>query len=189
MARKTREFETPPEDVDDEPDCDDDGLDGLESDDKAWDPALDEPDLDVDAEPSVDIALDDDTVLKEAASDDEDEEDSDREEHGAEELMFEEAPARKKKVKRKRASKAAPKPPSKTPAVESAAVLQRLWEAALSEAPDEPSAYTITEDYGVGHTIVHKSFGLGVVETVLGRNKVEVLFESGRRKLVTNFKR
>ena len=201
MARKKREFEAPPEDAQDEPlDEDDDGLDVIadgddmgdiddldpDEDDKDWDSGLDEGDLD-DDEPSDQVALADDDGPTSNA--DEEEDDG---EHQAEELMFEEAPApKKKKTKKKRASKAKPKPPTKAAvrAAESVAARKRLWEAGLAKSPEEPQVYTITENYPVGHAISHKKFGLGVVEAALGGNKVEVLFESGRRKLVTNFKR
>lgn len=46
-----------------------------------------------------------------------------------------------------------------------------------------PRPYRITESFEVGDTVVHPSFGTGVVERVLEDKKVQVFFPDGQRVL------
>jgi hypothetical protein len=48
--------------------------------------------------------------------------------------------------------------------------------------------YKISKYYKVGDIIQHKTFGIGFVVVEAGRNKVEVLFQSGRKLLVNGAK-
>ena len=44
--------------------------------------------------------------------------------------------------------------------------------------------FSTKDTYEVGDRVVHPSFGEGVVQATLGPTKVEVLFESGPKRLV-----
>lgn len=48
-----------------------------------------------------------------------------------------------------------------------------------------PRPYMVSERFTVGDTIDHKAFGLGFVVNEVGMNKIEVLFEKGRKLLIT----
>ncbi len=47
-------------------------------------------------------------------------------------------------------------------------------------------AYNIKESYQDGDSVTHPSFGLGLVINVKSANKMEVLFESGVKRLIFN---
>lgn len=61
---------------------------------------------------------------------------------------------------------------------------QQEW-AALRAAmnPDTARDYAMDRDYRVGTVIRHASFGLGLVQRVVGDRKMEVLFEDGRKMM------
>lgn len=57
--------------------------------------------------------------------------------------------------------------------------------AALKASKISPKDYNIKIHLNVGDVVNHKTFGLGFVMAVGGLNKVEVLFDVGRKLLVT----
>lgn len=57
--------------------------------------------------------------------------------------------------------------------------------AALKSSKVAPKDYSIKTHFGVGEVVNHKTFGLGFVMADGGLNKVEILFEIGRKLLVT----
>jgi hypothetical protein len=57
--------------------------------------------------------------------------------------------------------------------------------AALKASKVTPKDYNIKTYFGVGDVVNHKTFGLGFVMADGGLNKVEILFEVGRKLLVT----
>ena len=59
------------------------------------------------------------------------------------------------------------------------------WERLLS-TDDRPEArlYSITERFEADEVVAHKSLGIGIVQQVQPGNKIEVLFESGKKLLV-----
>lgn len=53
--------------------------------------------------------------------------------------------------------------------------------------PNKPlRSYTINEEFGVGDRIAHKRFGEGVVEMVLGPDKIQVFFHEGGRRVMAH---
>jgi len=48
---------------------------------------------------------------------------------------------------------------------------------------DEAKAYSMTASYKVNSLINHPIFGLGLVQRVVGAQKVEVLFEDGKKTM------
>lgn len=62
------------------------------------------------------------------------------------------------------------------------------WKTIMSEMPPEvlPRAYKITESYEAGEIIEHPSFGMGKVMDVLGSQRIQAIFEQGRKILVCN---
>ncbi len=95
----------------------------------------------------------------------------------------------------KRAAGAAPaagvakEPRAKAPGRETAAQraereLVQAWEHAIAGKP--PAAfkpYRISQTFGAGELIKHPKFGDGVVQRVIDRGKVEVLFQDGARTM------
>lgn len=65
---------------------------------------------------------------------------------------------------------------------DSPAVKQEEW-AQLRTAMSNENAkdYAMDREYRVGTVIRHPSFGLGLVERVVGNRKMEVLFEDGKK--------
>jgi hypothetical protein len=57
--------------------------------------------------------------------------------------------------------------------------------AALKASKIVPKDYSIKTSLNVGDVVNHKTFGLGFVMAAGGLNKVEILFEVGRKLLVT----
>ena len=49
--------------------------------------------------------------------------------------------------------------------------------------PPAAIAYDMQARYKVGNLVKHPKFGLGVVKTLIGVNKVEILFEEGLKLL------
>lgn len=57
--------------------------------------------------------------------------------------------------------------------------------AALKASKVSPKDYNIKTFFGVGDVVNHKTFGVGFVVAEGGLNKVEILFEIGRKLLMT----
>jgi len=77
-----------------------------------------------------------------------------------------------------------PKPPVVSQAKQQQAAERREWEQ-LRPGMDAASAaaYTMSASYKVNALISHPQFGLGVVQRVAGPQKIEVLFEDGRKMM------
>jgi hypothetical protein len=64
----------------------------------------------------------------------------------------------------------------------------RSWEdATAGRGPSDATHYTITGDFKIGDLLSHATYGLGVVESTVDRNKVRVIFKSGPRVLIIRF--
>ncbi len=58
------------------------------------------------------------------------------------------------------------------------------WRSLSSETdPDKARPYDMAASYRVGDVINHSVFGYGFIQAVTGSNKVEVLFEEGKKVL------
>ena len=58
------------------------------------------------------------------------------------------------------------------------------WQQACSSAdPAQAVAYAMDRTFAVGALVAHPAFGLGVVTILLPPNKVEILFQAGRKLL------
>jgi hypothetical protein len=75
---------------------------------------------------------------------------------------------------------------SRSPARRSAASARRGSAQPVVEAdPSRPRrAFSPQDSYQVGDRLVHPTFGEGVVQAILGASKLEVLFDSGPKRLV-----
>jgi len=61
---------------------------------------------------------------------------------------------------------------------------RKEWEALqLSTENSKAKAYSMTDTYKVNALIDHPVFGLGMVQRVIGAQKVEVLFEDGKKTM------
>lgn len=64
------------------------------------------------------------------------------------------------------------------------AVARAEWETLrLSIDPAQAINYDMTRTYRIRNVLSHPSFGLGVVQAVLPPNKIDVLFQSGKKLL------
>ncbi len=61
---------------------------------------------------------------------------------------------------------------------------EELWKKALAKAEGTPKPYTMTGKFKVGNIIDHPTFGKGIVETVIGNNKIQTLFEDKSKLLI-----
>ncbi len=61
-----------------------------------------------------------------------------------------------------------------------------LWIKGIANAESESRSYSIKNNYEVGEVIDHKLFGRGVVKTLVGNEKIEVVFEDQVKTLVQN---
>ena len=64
------------------------------------------------------------------------------------------------------------------------------WTTFMKEMPPDstPRPYRMSESYKPGEFITHPSFGTGRVLAILGVEKIEVIFEEGRKVLMANRK-
>jgi len=79
----------------------------------------------------------------------------------------------------KRASK------KRAPARKSASI-EELWNEAISKAGETAKPYAMQADFEEGDLIEHSSFGRGVVQELVGHNKMKVIFEVAEKLLVCN---
>jgi hypothetical protein len=64
------------------------------------------------------------------------------------------------------------------------------WEEEMEEKKGMAAVdYRLGGSYAEGTVINHPSFGVGVVKKILSENKIEALFQSGRKYLVQNIKK
>lgn len=64
------------------------------------------------------------------------------------------------------------------------------WNRFMSEMPEgvSPRAYSPKDTFDTGEYIEHPTFGTGRVLDVVGREKIEAIFRSGRKVLICNRK-
>ncbi len=61
---------------------------------------------------------------------------------------------------------------------------QKEWESLqLSEESAKVQNYSMTESYKLNALIKHPVFGLGIVQRIIGSQKIEVLFEDGKKTM------
>ena len=60
------------------------------------------------------------------------------------------------------------------------------WEEAIKKTSSEPQTYSPKGKFLKGDLINHPKFGQGVIEKLLDKNKIEVLFKDNRKVLVHN---
>jgi hypothetical protein len=78
---------------------------------------------------------------------------------------------------------AAPRAPRMTAKAVRNADEEEWVEATRQADPAKVIRYDMGRAYSVGHFVNHPSFGVGLVKSVTKPNKMEVLFESGRKLL------
>lgn len=59
-----------------------------------------------------------------------------------------------------------------------------IWQDAINKNTMNPKSYSIKDTYLMGDLIAHPTFGDGLVEKVIDRNKIEVLFKDDYRTLI-----
>ncbi|SDZ78319.1 hypothetical protein SAMN05660420_00285 [Desulfuromusa kysingii] len=61
---------------------------------------------------------------------------------------------------------------------------RKQWESLRPEMESaKAKPYSMTETYKLNNLIDHPSFGLGIVQRVIGSQKVEILFADGRKTM------
>lgn len=87
----------------------------------------------------------------------------------------------------KKASKPKGEPTARTVTAKSSEI-QILWQKKKSAmlATADIVDYRVGGDYGTSVIVRHATFGLGFVERVLSKTRVEILFESGLKVMVMN---
>lgn len=60
------------------------------------------------------------------------------------------------------------------------------WQQAVDAATAAPKPYAMEAFFAAGDLIEHTTFGRGIVESDMGGNKIQVLFESGAKTLAHN---
>lgn len=61
---------------------------------------------------------------------------------------------------------------------------RKEWEALRADMENSTAkAYSMTDTYKINTLIDHPSFGLGIVQRIIGSQKVEILFEEGRKTM------
>lgn len=60
------------------------------------------------------------------------------------------------------------------------------WEQVMSKNKKEPKSYHVNEVFSEMDIISHPTFGLGFVSQLIGYDKIEVSFETGKRILIHN---
>ena len=62
-----------------------------------------------------------------------------------------------------------------------------LWQTRRDAETREPFRYDVRATYATGDAIKHPKWGLGFVEQVRGEERIEVLFEEGRKLLIMSY--
>ena len=62
------------------------------------------------------------------------------------------------------------------------------WQDMADHSPKEALPYSIKTKFVLGDKIEHPSFGLGFVESLLGPDKINILFKAGEKTLMHNKK-
>lgn len=63
---------------------------------------------------------------------------------------------------------------------------QNFWEQAIKNSSATPKAYSIRSNFNVGDLIDHSTFGIGVVESKLEGDKIQVVFKIQSKTLIHN---
>lgn len=99
-------------------------------------------------------------------------------------------PVKPEKTAKPAKAPAAPKAPReksaapRVPKVDPAATAAAEWEALQSSYdPEQAIPYDMERTYRVNNLISHTQFGIGVVQGIVPPNKIDVLFQSGRKRL------
>lgn len=98
------------------------------------------------------------------------------------------APATAKAPKAPKAPRKAPAR-KKDPSALAAAADLALWQARRDDLAGPPDPYDLRRTYAVGDALKHPKWGQGFVEEVKGDDRMQVLFEEGRKLLVMAYKR
>ncbi len=61
-----------------------------------------------------------------------------------------------------------------------------VWQKALSKSENSPVSYSPKGSFALGDVLEHPTFGKGIVERCMDRNKIEVLFQNDIKILVHN---
>lgn len=72
---------------------------------------------------------------------------------------------------------------TKTPKKESVPI-ETLWNEAMSGAKGSSINYAMTAEFDKGDLISHSTFGQGVVQELIGHNKIRVIFNSSEKILI-----
>lgn len=80
-------------------------------------------------------------------------------------------------------SKKTRKPCVKTPKKESVPI-ETLWNEAVSGAKGSSINYAMTSAFDKGDLISHSTFGQGVVQELIGHNKIRVIFNNSEKILI-----
>ena len=76
----------------------------------------------------------------------------------------------------------APKKPAVRRVVDPKVAERKEWELLRPEMNEKDAkAYSMTNSYKINSLIKHSAFGLGLVQRVAGTQKIEVLFEDGKK--------
>lgn len=71
--------------------------------------------------------------------------------------------------------------------LDSADGIKKAWETLNKEIDTKfPKPYAISDQYEANQVVAHPSFGIGFVNAILTPTKVEIIFESGIKRLVCN---
>ncbi len=63
-----------------------------------------------------------------------------------------------------------------------------IWAEKLKDNSNTPVKYSISHPFTSGDIVDHPTFGIGIIESIIDTNKIEVLFESELKILMHNKK-
>jgi len=61
-----------------------------------------------------------------------------------------------------------------------------MWIKGIAVSVEDSRSYSMKNKYEIGEVIDHKSFGRGVVQTIMSNEKIEVVFEDQVKILIHN---
>lgn len=61
---------------------------------------------------------------------------------------------------------------------------EERWNKAIADAKGIPISYEMSGEYSQGSLIDHHTFGTGIVEELIGDNKIKVIFKDGTKVLI-----
>lgn len=77
-------------------------------------------------------------------------------------------------------------PKTKSRSKKSHTPIAEVWKSAMDGVSSPAKPYSISASFKGGDLIEHPSFGQGVVDKCIGKNKIEVIFETEIKTLVHN---